>query len=351
MGSGASKKAEAKAGAQPSSELKAEQPPGGRSGDRSDRPPLPKKRGPGRGDADTAAPAVAKHERPLADAKVDNEEVEEAMAEAISQSASPKKSTDGPPKHTQEAIQAREPAQTVEPDRDASVAPEELAVACRTGEVEVVRAYISRVATETPDSERVEGRIPCEALLDEYGESLLHHAAHGGHREIVQMLLEYGQVQPDIPNARNETALSVACRKGGDGVAMELLKATANPNRSASDGLTPFLAAVLGSASDELLNALLQAKADLNAQDNRGVGALHSLALSSNMRLMKWLMVQSAELDLQTEQGTTALMLASKRGSEEAVAMLLAAKANPNLSNKAGSTALMQAFSSNMNVA
>lgn len=350
MGSGASKKAEAKAGAQPSSELKAEQP-SGQSEDRSDRPPLPKKRGPGRGDADTAAPAVAKHERPLADAKVDNEEVEEAMAEAISQSASPKKSTDGPPKHTQEAIQAREPAQTVEPDRDASVAPEELAVACRTGEVEVVRAYISRVATETPDSERVEGRIPCEALLDEYGESLLHHAAHGGHREIVRMLLEYGQVQPDIPNARNETALSVACRKGGDGVAMELLKATANPNRSASDGLTPFLAAVLGSASDGLLNALLQAKANLNAQDNRGVGALHSLALSSNMRLMKWLMAQSAELDLQTEHGTTALMLASKRGSEEAVAMLLAAKANPNLSNKAGSTALMQAFSSNMNVA
>ena len=103
-------------------------------------------------------------------------------------------------------------------------------------------------------------------------------------------------------------------------------------------------------ASDNLLDALLQMKADVNAQDHRGVGALHSLALSGNMRLMKWLMTHSADLDLQTEHGTTALMLASKRGSEEGVAMLLAARANPNLSNKAGSTALVQAFASNMNV-
>ena len=39
------------------------------------------------------------------------------------------------------------------------------------------------------------------------------------------MLLQLGQVQVDIPNARNETALSVACRKGHSAVAMHLLKA------------------------------------------------------------------------------------------------------------------------------
>eukprot|EP00435_Cladocopium_sp_Y103_P061135 s245_g22.t1 len=309
------------------------------------RPPLPK-----RSKDEVAASSVAKHE-PLRDAKVENEAVEEAMAEAI---ASPKKGhshsshSHSIPSQPLEVSQVSQ-APKVEPEGLAEEEIAQIAVACRMGEMELVKAFVEKAAAEAKshESAHLEGRLPCEALLDEYGESLLHHAAHGGHGEIVRILLELGQVQPDIPNARNETALSVACRKADEAVALELLKAAANPNRCASDGLTPFLAA----ASDNLLDALLQMKADVNAQDHRGVGALHSLALSGNMRLMKWLMAHSADLDLQTEHGTTALMLASKRGSEEGAAMLLAARANPNLSNKAGSTALVQAFASNMNVA
>ena len=330
MGSGASKKATA--GAQKPNEVEQVR------SERSERPPRPPKEA---GKSASSSSRAA----PLRDAKVENEDVEEAMQEAISQ-VSPKKSP-------QSSENVRKDLQEVE--QSEGIAPEEVAFACRQGEVEVVKAFVERTALEAErngsDSAHLEGRIPCEALLDDYGESLLHHAAHGGHPEILRILLELGQIQADIPNARNETALAVACRKGDEAVAMELLKAQANPNRFASDGLTPFLAAVLGSASDGLLDQLLSSKADVNAQDHRGVGALHSLALNGNLRLMKWLLAHSAELDLQTEHGTTALMLASKRGSEEAAAMLLAAKANPNLSNKAGSTALMQAFASNMNVA
>lgn len=350
MGSGASKKAEG-AAAKEAKEAKA-----GPLGEPKEpkashgRPPLPK-----RSKDEVAASSAAKHQ-PLLDAKVENEDVEEAMAEAI---ASPKKghshsshSSHSIPSQPIEVSQVSQ-APKVEPEGLAEEEIAQIAIACRMGEIEVVKAFVEKAAAEAKshESAHLEGRLPCEALLDEYGESLLHHAAHGGHGEIVRILLELGQVQPDIPNARNETALSVACRKADEAVALELLKAAANPNRCASDGLTPFLAAVLGSASDNLLDALLQMKADVNAQDHRGVGALHSLALSGNMRLMKWLMTHSADLDLQTEHGTTALMLASKRGSEEGVAMLLAARANPNLSNKAGSTALVQAFASNMNVA
>ena len=61
--------------------------------------------------------------------------------------------------------------------------------------------------------------------LDDYGESSLHHATHGGHLEVVELLLTLGSVQVDIPNARNETALSVACRKGHGTVVQLLLKA------------------------------------------------------------------------------------------------------------------------------
>ena len=200
-----------------------------------------------------AASSAAKHQ-PLLDAKVENEDVEEAMAEAI---ASPKKghshsshSSHSIPSQPIEVSQVSQ-APKVEPEGLAEEEIAQIAIACRMGEIEVVKAFVEKAAAEAKshESAHLEGRLPCEALLDEYGESLLHHAAHGGHGEIVRILLELGQVQPDIPNARNETALSVACRKADEAVALELLKAAANPNRCASDGLTPFLAAVLGSAS------------------------------------------------------------------------------------------------------
>ena len=184
---------------------------------------------------------------------MENEDVEEAMAEAM---ASPKKghshSSHSIPSQPTEVSQVSQVSQApkVEPEGLAEEIAQ-IAFACRTGEREVVKAFVEKAAAEAKshESAHLEGRLPCEALLDEYGESLLHHAAHGGHAEILRLLLELGRVQPDIPNARNETALAVACRKADDAVALELLKAHANPNRCASDGLTPFLAAVLGSAS------------------------------------------------------------------------------------------------------
>ena len=188
---------------------------------------------------------------------MENEDVEEAMAEAM---ASPKKghshsshSSHSIPSQPTEVSQVSQVSQApkVEPEGLAEEEIAQIAFACRTGEIEVVKAFVEKAAAEAKshESAHLEGRLPCEALLDEYGESLLHHAAHGGHAEILRLLLELGRVQPDIPNARNETALAVACRKADDAVALELLKAAANPNRCASDGLTPFLAAVLGSAS------------------------------------------------------------------------------------------------------
>lgn len=212
------------------------------------------------------------------------------------------------------------------------ISASELPAKCRAGDVEAVKSYL----------EQLVGALPEQGLLDEYGDSCLHHATYGGHGEIVELLLQ--KVEVDMPNARNETPLLVACRKNEVPLAMQLLKAGAQPNRVTSDGLTPFLAAVLAGVKDEVLDALFLQKADVNVQDARGVGALHSLALSGNRRLLTWLMTHNADLDLQTEHGTTALMLASKRGAEEAVALLLEARASVNFSNKAGSTALMQAF-------
>jgi len=229
------------------------------------------------------------------------------------------------------------PEEVRESETVAQLAPEELPAACRSGNEDAVKAFLQKVVGPR-------GLGDCEeALFDVYGESVLHHAVHGSHIEVAHLLLDVGLVQVDIPNARNETALAIACRKGDASMASFLLKADANPNCADSNGLTPFLAAVLGGANSDFLEMLVAAKADVSVLDTRGVGALHCAALSGNLQLMKWLTSHAVELDLQTEHGTSALMLASKRGLAEGVALLLAAKANPNLSDKAGCSALMQA--------
>lgn len=236
---------------------------------------------------------------------------------------------------------------SVEPAKPVEVAPapkrlkpEELPGACRAGEEEPIKVFLASYA-KGPN-----GLADCEeALFDEYGESVLHHAVHGGHLEVAHMLLELGRVQADIPNARNETSLQVACRRGDGHMIALLLRAEADPNRQDSSGLTPFLSAVFGGSSEDLLNLLIKSGADTSRQDSRGVGALHFASLTENIQLMNFLIMSNTDLDVQTEHGTTALMLASKRGFVMGVSLLLAAKANTNLSDEAGSSALMQALS------
>eukprot|EP00930_Biecheleria_cincta_P025958 TRINITY_DN18393_c0_g1_i1.p1 TRINITY_DN18393_c0_g1~~TRINITY_DN18393_c0_g1_i1.p1 ORF type:complete len:2224 (-),score=490.13 TRINITY_DN18393_c0_g1_i1:182-6853(-) len=292
------------------------------------KPPVPK----GRKDDDADSPS-RKEASPIGSpAKhVENagEEVEQAEVSAIKT------------KPTGISVEPAKPAPVVEQKAPVQrLKPEELPGACRAGEEAAIKAFLVAHA-KGPN-----GLADCEeALFDEYGESVLHHAVHGGHLEVVHMLLELGRVQADIPNARNETSLQVACRRGDGHMIALLLKAEADPNRHDSSGSTPFLSAVFGGASEDLLGLLVKSGADTSCQDSRGVGALHFASLTENIQLMNFLVMHKADLDVQTEHGTTALMLASKRGFVMGVSLLLAAKANTNLSDEAGCSALMQSLS------
>jgi ankyrin repeat protein len=224
------------------------------------------------------------------------------------------------------------------PPRD--VKPEELVTACREGDVAIVEAFLK-------DNARIDnGLSDCEeALFDPYGDSVLHHAVHGGNAKVVQMLLEIGRVQVDIPNARNETALQIACRKGHTGIVDMLLRARADPDRCDANGLTPFLSGVFAGGGEETLELLVQANANISAQDGRGISALHFACLRGDSSLMQWLLKHKVNTDLQTEHGTTPMMLASRRGHIDSVTPLLESRANTILTDEAGCTALMHALS------
>jgi ankyrin repeat protein len=218
--------------------------------------------------------------------------------------------------------------------------PEELAAACRQGDNAAVEAFlISNARTAKGLSEM------SEALFDAYGDSVLHHAVHGGSLKVVQSLLELGRVQVDIPNARNETALQIACRRGHADIVAHLLEANADPDRRDGQGLTPFLSAVFAGGGEATLELLTQARANVAVQDERGISALHFAAIRGDSSLILWLLQHEASADMQTEHGTTPLMLAARRGHAESVTAFLEGKVNTMLTDEAGCTALMHALS------
>lgn len=107
---------------------------------------------------------------------------------------------------------------------------------------------------------------------DSSGYTPLHHAAIGGHTEVVEVLLESG-AKIDTMGSRGETALFLASSKGNAEVVELLLKAGADPNQASADGKTPLhRAAMVGNA--ETVVALLAAGADPAVTDRSGRTAL-----------------------------------------------------------------------------
>lgn len=107
---------------------------------------------------------------------------------------------------------------------------------------------------------------------DSSGYTALHHAAIGGHVDVVEVLLE-GGAQIDSVGSRGETALLLASSKGNYEVVRLLTEQGADPNKASADGKTPLhKAAIAGSA--ETVETLLTAGADPATVDRSGRTAL-----------------------------------------------------------------------------
>lgn len=188
------------------------------------------------------------------------------------------------------------------------------------------------------------------------GKTPLHWAAINGSQEILALLL------PRHPNLEQRslqdlTPLQAAANAGQVGLAVALLKAGANPNvkfegsgefhvahpanRSSlpRDGKTPLHWAVLWGSS-ALVEALLDAKADVNARDANGLTPLHLARGSPDKTAMKLLLDHHADVNATNSSGATALHAAVETGDKEAVKLLLANGADASIKDAQGYTAV-----------
>jgi len=108
-----------------------------------------------------------------------------------------------------------------------------------------------------------------------------------------------------------------------------------------NNGWTALMrAAYLG--REKIINLLIQAGADLNVQDNRGLTAL-MWANNGNKEIVDLLIQSNADINIKDNDGTTALIYAAYKDHPEIVGLLIQAGADVNTKDNNDRTALMRA--------
>ncbi len=202
-----------------------------------------------------------------------------------------------------------------------------LSKACQLGRTDLVALLLSRGADATG-----------------HGVPLLV-AMHGGHVEVMQMLLDHGA---DV-NAKVGRGSTLLHETGTPEMIKLLLAHGANPSAADDEGITPLhLDAVM--AWLEAAQLLLEAGADVNARDSQGWTPLHYAALASRkakyfaLDLTKVLLRYGADPGARDRDGNTPLHLgASGKTGLAAAALLLDLRPDLEDRNHEGDTLLYTA--------
>ena len=211
---------------------------------------------------------------------------------------------------------------------------------------------------------------------DPAGSTVLHHAAGFGAVDTLTLLLDAG-VDLNAQNRRRSTPLfwaisdlakvrlllargadvnvkqvegrtplyQAASLGNGNAVLQLLLANGADPNIAMANGRTPLMAAA-NRGDVEAMRLLIEAKAQVDAQNGRGETALMLAAGHGNPDVVRFLLERGTDVRLRTKRSDTALGNAATAGNAEGVRMLLDHGAEVNVRNMRGYSPLMLAASS-----
>jgi ankyrin repeat protein len=141
-----------------------------------------------------------------------------------------------------------------------------------------------------------------------------------GKTEIVRLFLEAG-MSPNTAGDYDTSALHSACVQGSKGVVMALIDAKADVNAKDMTGKTALFSTVIN-GHHELIPILAGAGADMNATDDQGNTALHEFirtpsvawqpsASPAMLRTLEALISAKADVNAANEDGVTPLMEAA----------------------------------------
>ncbi len=189
---------------------------------------------------------------------------------------------------------------------------------------------------------------------DDLGYTALHFAAGNlgeASEDCIKALLDAGS-EVDEETRDGMTPLMVSAHLGCVDAVRVLLSRGADVNARSQGGNTPLMLALdpsqqlsrwdlaRTSQTEEVVRALAESGADLNAQNDSGLSALHFAARVFTSSLVRTLLELGAAVDLMSQEGQTPLMYAVAQGHDDMVMALIDAGADVNARDAKGKTPL-----------
>lgn len=178
--------------------------------------------------------------------------------------------------------------------------------------------------------------------------TLLHLAAEGGYREMVEFLLTQG-AEINARDKDGDTPLHVAAFEGHLEVVELLIAQGADVNARDKFGYTPLRDPII-SGHQKIVELLIAKGAEvdtpdeINTPDNKGNTLLHHAAGSGRKELVELLLAKGAEVNTRNQEGETPLLMATVSNDREVIELLVSHGAEVNVQEKSyGSTPLHQA--------
>ena len=173
-------------------------------------------------------------------------------------------------------------------------------------------------------------------------EALLHACENNRVVEVEQLLQKPLDPNRRGPSPQPEWPMFSAAALGYLEVVRMLLEAGADMNAENQDRSTALMFAA-HNGHLEVVQVLLEAGADKNAAKQDGATALMFAAHNGHLEVVQVLLEAGADKNAAKQDGATALMLAAEDGHLEVVQVLLEAGADKNAAKQDGATALMLA--------
>jgi ankyrin len=170
------------------------------------------------------------------------------------------------------------------------------------------------------------------------GSTALLWAVHWNDLDITNLLLAAG-AEANTANDFGMTPLSQACTNADSPLVRQLLKSGANPNTAISTGETPLMTCSK-TGSVDAVRMLVEYGAAINAKEpTQNQTALMWAAAERHPDVVQALIQAHADLKANTKQGFTAIHFAARVGDLESVKALLAAGVDINIPTQAEGSA------------
>ena len=268
-----------------------------------------------------------------------------------------------------------------------------LMIACYTGNIDAINVLL-RAEADPNIIDKISGpalRIACYRgdidainvllhagadpnITDGDGDTSIHHAVRGScSTEALETIINH-DVDVNITNKNNRTALMKACTMRNTNAINVLLRAGADPNITDNDGNTSLHHAVEGGCSKDVLETIINHGGDVNATNKnnrtslmiacykRNIDSISVLLFAAtdsnfsdvicdtclhkavragcNIQALQVIIDHCADVNAVNNEGATALLVACDTGQKESVNVLLRAGADTTIADVSGDTCL-----------